>query len=90
MTLAPSDPRVASAVAHWAPRFIANGIDYNDFQTTTARVERWDQWCAEWKRTAEKHERLAREAEERGSPRSAAEAGHDVTVEGTRVRIVRR
>ncbi|HEV8635721.1 MAG TPA: alpha/beta hydrolase [Chloroflexota bacterium] len=34
-----SDPRVEAAVAHWAPRFIANGIDYNDLQTTLARIE---------------------------------------------------
>ncbi len=74
MTVEAADPRVASAVAHWAPRFIANGVDFNDFQATTARVERWEQWCAEWKRTAEVHERLAREAEARNSPRSAADA----------------
>ena len=25
------DPRVQAAIAHWAPRFIAQGVDYNDF-----------------------------------------------------------
>jgi dienelactone hydrolase len=68
------DPNVRSAISHWAPRFIANGIDYNDFQTTTARVERWEQWSEEWSRTAVRHEHLAAEAEERGCPASAAEA----------------
>ena len=74
MTMATSDPRVRSAIAHWAPRFIANGSDYNDFQATTARIERWEQWSAEWSKTAARHEQLARAAEERGSPISAAEA----------------
>src|SRR5215208_4360406 len=68
------DPRVRAAIAHWAPRFIANGVDYNDFQATTARVERWEQWSAEWSKTAARHEQLARAAEERDSPISAAEA----------------
>lgn len=70
--MASDDPRVQAAIANWAPRFIANGIDYNDFVTTTARIERWDQWCPEWIRTAVRHEDLAREAEERASPLSAA------------------
>jgi 2,6-dihydroxypseudooxynicotine hydrolase len=68
------DKNVRDAIAHWAPRLIANGIDYNDFQTTTARITRWRDWSAEWSRTAEKHEQLAREAEARGSVPSASEA----------------
>lgn len=68
------DSRIESAIAHWGSRLIANGIDYNDFRATTGRLQSWDQWCAEWSRTAARHEALAREAEERGSPISAAEA----------------
>jgi dienelactone hydrolase len=68
------DPRVEVAIAHWAPRFIAQGIDYNDFIRTTARIERWQDWCTEWQRTAAYHEVLAREAEARHSPRAAADA----------------
>lgn len=74
MTATASDPRVASALAHWGPRLIANGIDYNDLLATLGRIERWDQWCAEWAKTAARHEQLAREAEARGSRISAAEA----------------
>jgi len=59
---ASSDPRVQAAVAHWAPRLIANGVDYNDFQRTLARIERWEDWCAEWQKTAAYHEQLGREA----------------------------
>jgi dienelactone hydrolase len=69
-----TDARIQAAIGHWAPRLIANGIDYNDFVTTTARIDGWPQWCGEWAKTAAKHERLAQEAEARGSPISAAES----------------
>ena len=68
------DPRVEAAIAHWAPRFIAQGIDYNDFIRTTQRIGRWQDWCTEWQRTAAEHEALAHAAEQRGSPLSAADA----------------
>ena len=69
-----SDPRVEAAIAHWAPRFIAQGIDYNDFIRTTSRIRRWADWCIEWQRTAADHEALALAAVERNSPRAAADA----------------
>jgi dienelactone hydrolase len=68
------DPRVEAAIAHWAPRFIAQGIDYNDFIRTTQRIQRWEDWCSEWQSTAQVHEELARAAEQRGSPSAAADA----------------
>jgi len=68
------DPNVRAAIAHWAPRFIANGVDYNDFVATTARVAHWRDWSVEWSRTAAQHEALARDAETAGSPTSMAEA----------------
>ena len=68
------DERVASATDHWAPRFIANGTDYADFVSTLARIQRWDQWCAEWSRTGERHAELARQAESRGQWLTAAGA----------------
>jgi 2,6-dihydroxypseudooxynicotine hydrolase len=71
---ATADPQLAAALAHWAPRLVANGIDYNDFVATTARVERWADWCAAWMETGAIHERLAAEADERGASASAAEA----------------
>ena len=69
-----TDPRVEAAIANWAPRFIAQGIDYNQFVRTTERIQRWQDWCTEWQRTAQEHEALARAAEERGSPLAAADA----------------
>jgi dienelactone hydrolase len=69
-----SDPRVRSAIAHWAPRMVANGVDYNDFVTTTARVTSWSDWCAQWSLTAVRHERIAADATARGNHLSAADA----------------
>src|SRR5260221_2403020 len=57
-----ADSRVAAAVSHWAPRFVANGIDYNDFQRVTAAIETWDSWCAQWCQAASPHENLGRAA----------------------------
>lgn len=57
-----SDPRVASAISHWAPRFVANGIMLTDFQEVTASIERWEDWCGAWCKRAEVHEALGREA----------------------------
>jgi hypothetical protein len=60
------DAEVAAALAHWAPRFIQNGVDYDDFVRTTARVESWDQWLPEWSRTADEQADFARQADETG------------------------
>lgn len=68
------DPRVESAIAHWAPRMTTQGIDLNDFTRTTARIETWDDWLGEWVRTGELHLELAREAEAEGRARTAGEA----------------
>lgn len=68
------DERVQAAIRHWASRFIANGIDYNDFVRTTATVERWEQWLGAWTATAEIHVELAEQARVRGAQRSAGEA----------------
>ena len=56
------DARVETAVAHWAPRFVANGVPLADFQEVTASVSRWDDWCAAWSKRAAVHEQLGAEA----------------------------
>jgi dienelactone hydrolase len=53
---------VASAVAHWKPRFSANGVAPADFEAVTGSLERWDDWCAAWSRVGAEHEALGREA----------------------------
>ncbi|HJV29754.1 MAG TPA: alpha/beta hydrolase [Gaiellaceae bacterium] len=65
------DARVQAAVENWAPRFVANGVDFNDFRRTTARIERWEDWLDAWVATADEHRALAAEAE---SDLSAGEA----------------
>ena len=67
------DERVASAVAHWGPRFTANGVTPADFERVTARVERWPEWCSAWSDRASDHERLGRDALAAGHLRSAGE-----------------
>ena len=68
------DERVAAAIAHWAPRFVANGVDMNDFQTVTASVEAWEEWLPAWRANGDMHAGLAREAEDAGRLRTAGEA----------------
>ena len=57
-----ADARVEAAVAHWAPRFIANGVPLTDFQEVTGSVRHWEQWCAAWSERAQEHETLGRQA----------------------------
>ena len=57
-----ADPRVAAAIAHWAPRFVANGITLTDFQEVTGAIHAWDEWCAKWSERADIHAALGREA----------------------------
>ncbi|MDR7523765.1 MAG: alpha/beta hydrolase [Armatimonadota bacterium] len=68
------DARVQSAIAHWAPRFIAQGVDYNDFVRTTGRLTAWPEWLDAWCETGDMHAGLAREAEARGRTVTAGEA----------------
>ena len=60
------DELVQSAIDNWAPRFIANGIDANDFQRVTNSVERWDDWCRVWSECGALHEQMGEQAEARG------------------------
>ena len=63
-----------AAIGNWGPRFIANGIDYNDFVRTTSELTRWEDWIGAWTATAESHLALATEASDRGNRQSAGEA----------------
>jgi dipeptidyl aminopeptidase/acylaminoacyl peptidase len=69
-----TDPRVQSAIAHWAPRFVSNGVPLTDFQEVTASVERWEDWCAKWSERAAVHEAIGRRSLAEGFALSAA--GH--------------
>lgn len=67
------DALVQSAVHHWAPRFVANGVPLTDFEEVTARLESWDEWCEAWSRCAAMHEGIGHTALNAGYGRSAAQ-----------------
>ncbi|TMQ11494.1 MAG: alpha/beta hydrolase [Deltaproteobacteria bacterium] len=67
------DARVEAAIAHWAPRFVSNGVLLADFQEVTAELERWDDWCRAWSARAAVHEVLGRDALARGHRLTAGE-----------------
>ena len=67
------DPRVASAIAHWAPRFVSNGVPLTDFQEVTAGLTRWEDWCRAWCARAAQHEESGRKALADGFNLSAAQ-----------------
>ena len=56
-----SDPRLEAAIAHWGPRFVANGVVLTDFEEVTASIGSYDQWCGAWSNRAAHHEQLGRE-----------------------------
>src|SRR5260221_5871655 len=68
-----TDPRVATAIAHWAPRFVSNGVLLADFEEVTAGIERWEDWCRAWCERGEVHEALGREALAQGYRLTAGE-----------------
>ena len=68
-----TDARIQSAVAHWAPRLVANGVVLTDFEEVTASLTSWDDWCRAWSARAATHEQIGRDALARGKLRSAGE-----------------
>ncbi|MGH2736613.1 MAG: alpha/beta hydrolase family protein [Actinomycetota bacterium] len=62
---------MTSAIAHWKPRFTANGVAPADFERITEGLERWDDWCRAWSSAATTHEALGREALDAGRTHSA-------------------
>ncbi len=69
-----ADDRIEAAIAHWAPRFTAQGVDINDFRRVTGGLETWDEWLPAWRVNGDLHTELAAEAEGHGRRRSAGEA----------------
>jgi len=68
------DERIEAAIANWAPRFLSQGVDPNDFRRVTSGLERWDEWLDAWCENGDLHAGLAREAEGRGRTLTAGEA----------------
>ncbi|MDE3083346.1 MAG: alpha/beta fold hydrolase, partial [Acidobacteriota bacterium] len=69
-----SDALLEAAVANWAPRFTANGVDPSDYARITSPLTRWDDWCRAWSNGAEAHLALGEEALSQGRSLSGGEA----------------
>jgi len=67
------DSKVQSAISHWAPRFVSNGVLLADFEEVTGSLERWEDWCEAWSRRAEVHARLGQGAFKDGFKLTASE-----------------
>jgi 2,6-dihydroxypseudooxynicotine hydrolase len=67
------DDRVSSAIAHWEPRFTANGVQPADFARVTRSIEKWPDWCAAWVALGSEYEQLGREALREDRLRSGGE-----------------
>ncbi len=65
---------VQVAAYHWRPRFVANGIDVNDFDDTVAKTTAWKDWGPNWMSVGEVHQGLGQEAERRARTLSATQA----------------
>ncbi len=69
-----SPNRVQLAVSHWKPRFVANGVDVNDFERVQSATLEWAEWAPNWKRVGDMHRELAEAADARGRIVTATEA----------------
>ena len=72
--MAVADPTLTRVVQSWQPRFLANGIDPNDYQRTVSGLAAWEEWYAAWMRLGGEHERLAQDASRDGREITAGEA----------------
>lgn len=68
------DARVKAAIENWAPRFTAQGVDYNDFVRTTSSLEKWEDWLDAWCAAGDVHTQLAQDAQGDGRTLTAGEA----------------
>ena len=66
--------RAQLAASHWKPRFIANGIDVNDFERVLAAMAEWKQWAPAWSEVGDAHRALAETAAREGRTVTATEA----------------
>ena len=57
-----SDPLLKAAIAHWGPRFVANGVVLTDFEEITGKLSSYNDWCRAWSERAAHHEQLGRDA----------------------------
>jgi dipeptidyl aminopeptidase/acylaminoacyl peptidase len=65
---------VQMAASHWKPRFVANGVDVNDFERVLAATTEWADWGPNWKAVGDTHRLIGEEAAARGHTVTATEA----------------
>ncbi len=65
---------VQIAASHWKPRFVANGVDMNDFERVQAATTEWAAWGPNWKAVGDAHRALGDQAAALGRVVSATEA----------------
>jgi dienelactone hydrolase len=70
----PRDPQVDLVFAHMTPRYLATGVDANDLQRITRRIDQWNDWCRVWSEEAALHEAQAIEAAAHSRRVTASEA----------------
>ena len=68
-----ADARVEAAIAHWAPRYVTNGVPVGDFLEVTGSIDAWESWCGAWSERGLVHEGYGEEALVAGHARSAGE-----------------
>jgi 2,6-dihydroxypseudooxynicotine hydrolase len=66
--------RVQIAANHWRPRFVANGIDLNDFEKVVGSTNDWKDWAPNWRTMGDVHLDLAEDAARARRTVSATEA----------------
>ena len=66
--------RVQLAAGHWKPRFVANGIDANDFDRVLAATAEWREWAPNWRRVGDEHRAIGDDAERSGRTVTATDA----------------
>jgi len=65
---------VRLAAGHWKPRFVANGIDSNDFDRVLDETREWRDWAPNWKRVGDVHRAIADDATGGGRAVTATDA----------------
>ena len=61
-------------MGEFIPRALTQGLFYSDIMRTLEEIDSDASWCAEWRKTAEEHERLGREALQQGRNLTAGQA----------------
>lgn len=61
---------------NWTPRFVTNGVDYNELERVKARIDGWGDWCATFRDLGHAHVESGEAALDREDTESAA--GHFV------------